>query len=104
MGDAMIALEKTARAFVASVRDALPDHCINISRSVNTAGRSVYVYISGPRCHALKVRISDHPIGMRRARSGDCALYLPAGAKPAAWAVWLSEVVKYASAAREHAS
>jgi hypothetical protein len=39
------------------------------------------------------VRISDHAVGMRRATSGDCDKFITAGAKPASWAVWLSEIV-----------
>ena len=42
----------------------------------------------------IKVRISDHAIGMRRALSGSEDLYISAGAGPAAWVVWLGDLVR----------
>lgn len=86
----MRAVERTTKLFVASVREALPAAHVYVSRSVNSHGRSNYVYID----NTTKVRISDHPIGMTRARFGNEALYVPAGATPDRWAVWLSHLVK----------
>lgn len=91
----MRAVDRTLALFKASVSEALPEARLTVSRSRNSAGHSRYVFIDIPtrRCW-LKVRISDHAVGMRRARSGECDLFLSAGARPSSWAVWLSEQVK----------
>lgn len=86
----MRAVDRTTKLFVASVREALPDVRVRVDRSVTRAGRSNYVYID----NRTKVRISDHPIGMTRARFGNEALYVPAGATPDRWAVWLGAFVR----------
>jgi hypothetical protein len=89
----MRAIDKTTQLFVASVKEAVPLARVNVQRSVAKQGRSSYVYIEldgTPR--PLKVRISDHPIGMRRALSGDEALYVHHLAKPSSWAVWVSKL------------
>jgi hypothetical protein len=90
------AVDRTVRLFKASVCNAMPGVRISVSRSCNAAGRSHYVYIYLPR-EVLKVRISDHAVGMRRALSGECDLFIAAGASPASWAVWLGETVRRAS-------
>lgn len=89
----MRAVDRTLRQFKASIADALPDVRFSISRSRNCAGHSRYVYIHLPR-RVVKVRISDHAVGMRRALSGECDLFIAAGAAPSSWAVWLGEIVK----------
>lgn len=88
----MRAIDKTTQLFVASVKEALPAAYVNVQRSTAKHGRSNYVYIysDGPR--PLKVRISDHPVGMRRALSGDESLFVHHLAKPASWAVWVSKL------------
>ena len=91
----MRAIDRTCQLFVRSVAEALPETRINIVRSRNSHGQSRYVYIHlAGRIRPVKVRISDHPVGMRRAMSGDCQLFLSAGATPASWAVWLAELAK----------
>ena len=93
-------IDRTTGLFVQSVRDAMPNATTTVSYSSNAYGQSRYVFIGFGNAKVaygrvtLKVRISDHPIGMRRARSGECALHLTHNAKPASWAVWLSEWVK----------
>lgn len=89
----MRAVDRTTRQFLASLHAALPALRISTSRSTNAAGRSTYVFIHGPR-RSWKVRISDHPIGMRRALRGEEDLYIFAGSKPACWAVWLGDLVR----------
>lgn len=88
----MRAVDRTTRQFLASLHDALPAVRTSTSRSRNAAGRSNYVFIHG-RWRSWKVRISDHPIGMRRALRGEEDLYIFAGAKPACWSVWLGDLV-----------
>ena len=86
------ALSRTTRLFVASVRHAMPDAEIQVQRSSTSWGRSNYVHIRSTDPHRYwKVRISDHPVDMRRATSGREDLYLRAGARPDSWAVWVSE-------------
>lgn len=94
----MSAVDRTLKLFKASIAEALPDHRFQVSRSRNAAGdsRYIYIYLTG---WTAKVRISDHAVGMRRALSGECDLFIPAGAKPANWAVWLGQIV---SREREH--
>lgn len=88
----MRAVDRTTQLFLASLDVALPGVYRQVSRSSTRAGRSNYVFIHAPqRCY--KIRISDHPIGMRRALSGAEDLYISAGAKPASWAVWLGDLV-----------
>lgn len=88
----MRAVDRTLRQFRASLAEALPDVRTQVSRSTNRAGHSRYVYIHLTDWTA-KVRISDHGVGMRRALSGECSLFIAAGAKPSSWAVWLGELV-----------
>jgi hypothetical protein len=89
----MLAVDRTCRLFRQSVGEALPGLRTSVTRSRNAAGRSRYVFIHAPR-RCYKVRISDHPVGMRRALSGECDLFVAAGAAPASWAVWLSQLVR----------
>ena len=78
------ALSRTTRLFVASVRHAMPDAEIQVQRSSTSWGRSNYVHIrSTDPLRYWKVRISDHPVGMRRATSGQEDLYLRAGERAA---------------------
>lgn len=91
----MRAIDQTSQKFMAAVRRQLPAAAVWCSRSKTRAGRSHYVFIQLSRgARPLKVRISDHPVGMRRALSGECDLFLSAGAKPASWAVWLGALVR----------
>jgi hypothetical protein len=89
----MRAVDRTTKLFVESVRDALPGVKLAVSKSKNAAGRSNYVFIQrGKHLYAIKVRISDHPIGMRRATSGQEDLYIFAGAGPDSWSTWIGEL------------
>lgn len=89
----MRAIERTTGLFVASVKVALPDIHVQVQRSVAKHGRSNYVYIVlGGARRSLKVRISDHPVGMRRALYGEDDLFIHHLAKPASWAVWVSQL------------
>ena len=91
----MRAVDRTTKLFKASVEDALPGISLRVQKSKNAAGYSNYVFIPrGNHIYAIKVRISDHPISMRRATSGQEDLYIFAGAKPNSWAVWLSKLSK----------
>jgi hypothetical protein len=89
----MRAVERTTRAFVASVTAALPGVHIWVDRSVSRAGRSNYVFIDMPD-RREKVRISDHAVGMRRAMWGEETLLLHAGATIDHWSVWLSQIAR----------
>jgi hypothetical protein len=82
------AIDRTTDLFVASVKEAIPGVKLNVQKSTNGHGRSNYVYIhSGwPQ---IKVRISDHPVGMRRAMRGTEDLFVHHLAKP-----WLGELRK----------
>jgi hypothetical protein len=96
----MRAVDRTTRQFIQSLQEALPGARHQISRSRNIAGRSNYVFIFvGHR--SFKIRISDHPIGMRRALSGVEDLYIVAGRPPASWAVWLGDLVRISEARQE---
>jgi hypothetical protein len=87
----MRAIDRTTALFVRSVKEALPDVDVRVQKSRAKHGASNYVYIDlKPR--PLKVRISDHPVGMQRAQYGGEALFLHHLAKPASWAVWVSEL------------
>ncbi|MFN7010051.1 MAG: hypothetical protein ACK4PN_08460 [Allorhizobium sp.] len=86
----MLAIERTTKQFVAALRSELPDISISVERSKTTYGRSNYVHIRNARSY-WKVRISDHPVGMRRATSGEEDLYISAGSRPPSWAVWLGQ-------------
>lgn len=89
----MRAVDRTTNLFMASVKDALPGIDLRVSKSKNSAGRSNYVFIpKGGHVYAIKVRISDHPIGMRRATSGQEDLYIFAGAGPDSWATWIGQL------------
>lgn len=88
----MRAVDRTTKLFVASVRDALPDVRLQVARSKNAAGRSNYVYLY---CAGIiKVRISDHSIGLNRAKFGHDDLLIQAGTTPDRWAVWLGRLVR----------
>lgn len=89
----MRAVDRTLDLFKRSIKEALPDAHISVSRSRNAARHSRYVYIHGRR-RVWKVRISDHAVGMRRALSGECDLFVAAGARSASWAVWLGALVR----------
>lgn len=91
----MRAVDRTTQLFVASLKEALPGTPITVQRSETRYGRSNYVYIAlAGHLMAIKVRISDHPIGMRRFFSGEEDLHLSAGARPAAWSTWLGELCR----------
>jgi hypothetical protein len=95
----MRAVDRTTRSFVASIKAALPDVHVVVDRSVNRkGGRSNYVFIHLPKARTLKIRISDHPVGMRRALHGAEDLFISAGAGIDRWSVWLSGIVRKASA------
>ena len=92
----MRSVDKTAERFIESVKQALPGVSVTCDRYKSEWGYSKYIFIQ-TKPHRTKVRISDHPIGMRRAREDDCQLYMMGGAKPDSWAVWLSDLArKYA--------
>lgn len=88
----MRAIDRTTGLFVASVKVALPDAAVQVQRSIAKHGRSNYVYIATGGARSLKVRISDHPVGMRRALYGEDDLFIHHLAKPASWAVWVSQL------------
>lgn len=89
----MRTIDRTTNLFVASVKDALPDVAVSVQRSAAKQGRSNYVYINlENRPRPIKVRISDHPVGMRRALYGEEDLFVHHLAKPASWAVWVSKL------------
>jgi hypothetical protein len=90
----MRAITRTTNLFVASVEQVLPGIGIRVQRSVRPHGRSNYVYINMGGWNDIKVRISDHSVGMRRGMSGSESLYIFAGAKPESWAVWLGELCR----------
>lgn len=93
----MRSIDKTTKLFIQSVKEALPNAATRVQRSVARHGRSNYVYIETADIRRpIKVRISDHPVGMRRAIYGDEALFIHYLAKPASWAVWISELPKRA--------
>lgn len=95
----MRAVDRTTKLFKASVEDALPGVTLRVQKSKNAAGYSNYVFIPlGNHVYAIKVRISDHPIGMRRALSGQEDLYIVAGARPDSWSVWLGELCRRVAA------
>lgn len=89
----MRAIDRTTQLFIASVREAVPAAEIRMQRSVTKQGRSNYVYIAdGRRWKPIKVRISDHPVGMRRALYGEEDLFVHHLSNPASWAVWVSKL------------
>lgn len=91
----MRAIDKTTKLFVESVREALPDYRVSVSKSETSWGRSSYVHIRNADQTAYwSARISDHAVGMRRATSGQHDIFISAGASPASWAVWLGTLVK----------
>ncbi|MCJ7993227.1 hypothetical protein J5N58_01270 [Rhizobium cremeum] len=87
----MKAIDRTTKQFVASLRAEIPDLRISVERSKNAYGQSNYVHIRTKDHRYWKVRISDHPVGMRRAKSGREDLYIWAGSWPPTWAVWLGQ-------------
>lgn len=91
----MRAVERTTQLFVRSLEQTGVIFKISIEKSRSAYGQSNYVFIrhaNAPRF--WKVRISDHPVGMRRALAGTEQLHIPAGAKPSSWAVWIGEIVR----------
>jgi hypothetical protein len=91
----MRAIDKTTKLFVASVKEAVPEARVRVQRSVTKHGRSSYVYIqTADACWPIKVRISDHAVGMRRALYGGEDMFMHHLAKPASWAVWVSNLPK----------
>lgn len=88
----MRSIDKTTQRFVASVKVALPKANVRVHRSVAKQGRSNYVYIHTDAARFLKVRISDHPVGMRRALYGGEDLFVHYLARPDSWAVWVSQL------------
>jgi hypothetical protein len=89
----MRAIDKTTTLFVASVKEAVPDAYVHVQKSFAKHGRSNYVYIElKSRLRPLKVRISDHPVGMNRALHGGENLFVHHLAKPSSWAIWVSEL------------
>lgn len=89
----MRAIDKTTKLFVSSLKEALPNAGVQVQRSIAKHGRSNYVYIVLGGAHrSLKVRISDHPVGMRRALYGEEDLFVHHLAKPSSWAVWVSQL------------
>lgn len=91
----MRAVDRTTRLFVKSLQEAMPGVRHSVSRSRNAAGFSNYVYIYSTVTGPLKVRISDHAIGMRRALRREEDLYIVAGRPPSSWAVWLGETARW---------
>lgn len=87
----MRAIDRTTRQLMASVREALPEARLLVQRSNAPHGRSNYVFIMQGR-RTLKVRISDHPVGMFRALHGGEDLFVHHLAKPPSWAVWVSQL------------
>jgi len=95
----MRAIDRTTKLFVASVKEALPNTGIQVQRSTAAHGRSNYVYIIlGGGRRSLKVRISDHAVGMRRALYGQEDLFVHHLAKPSSWAVWVSRLPQFLTA------
>lgn len=91
----MRAIDRTTDLFVVSVKIALPEARVTVQKSRASHGRSNYVYINVDGiARARKVRISDHPVGMRRAIYGDEDFFIEHRAKPRSWAVWVSELPK----------
>lgn len=89
----MRAIDKTVKRFVTSVKEAAPDARVHVQRSISEHGRSTYIYIDiKGRWRPIKVRISDHAVGMRRALYGEENLFIHHLAKPASWAVWVSQL------------
>lgn len=88
----MLAVDRTTKQFVASVKATAPGARIVVDKSRTRHGRSNYVYVYLAD-RMWKVRISDHPVGMRRALWGLEDLLLDHQAKPASWAVWMGEHV-----------
>lgn len=85
---------------MASIKEALPDAHVTVQRSFAKHGRSNYVYLQlEGRPRPLKVRISDHAVGMRRALYGDEDLFMHHLTKPSSWAVWVSQLPKRAEQA-----
>lgn len=95
----MRAIDRTTAQFLASVKEARPDAYVTVQKSVLQHGRSHYVYIHIGQPAPIKVRISDHAIGMRRARWGSESLFIDHRAKPASWAVWIGTLPKRVSVA-----
>lgn len=92
----MRAIDRTTQLFVSSVKVALPDASVRVEKSNTSHGRSNYVYIDIGQIYDLKIRISDHAVGMRRALYGTEDLFVHHLAKPASWAVWVSGLPKRA--------
>lgn len=91
----MRAIDRTTAMFVTSIKEAAPSARVRVQRSFAKHGRSNYIYIEGvQRLRPLKVRISDHPVGMWRALHGGEDLFVHHLAKPSSWAVWVSKLAR----------
>lgn len=89
----MRAVDRTTLRFMACLEDAIPGVRLTLSKSKNGAGRSNYVYIANGRHQfAIKVRISDHPVGRMRALYGREDFHIAAGEGPGKWAVWIGRL------------
>lgn len=87
---------RTTELFVQSVMAATDELDITISKSRTRHGASNYVTLTGRNGRfSVSVRISDHPIGMRRARRHEHALLIMENSAPSSWAVWLSQMLKH---------
>jgi hypothetical protein len=93
----MHSVDRTAKLFIESVETALPEARIQNDRYRSDWGYSRYVFVNCGKWW-FKIRISDHAVGMRRATSGECDLFLSGGDGPARWAVWLSKTVAMVNA------
>lgn len=88
---------RKAQRLAAAVRAAMPEARVSIDHSRTSFGESSYVHVIFGRGGAAvyaKARVSDHGIGQRRYAQDTCSLYLAAGSKPEAWAVWLGDLVR----------
>lgn len=92
----MRAIDRTTKLLMASIQEAVPSAYVRVQKSRLSHGDSNYVYVDLGAFRPLKVRISDHAVGMRRALYGDEDLFVHHLAKPASWAVWVSELPKRA--------
>lgn len=86
------AVTRTVNLFLASVKEALPTARTQVHRSKARRSAYVMIYLSH---RAMKVRVSDHAVTSHGHRERPSDLYIPAGATPDRWAVWLSEVASW---------
>ena len=69
-----------SRRLARSLRQAMPDACIETSHAISTSSSYVFIIFGGIR---EKIRISDHPVGRYRLLNGDETLFLDPEFKPA---------------------